>query len=344
MVEISAQYMEFLKANYSGIAGRLDTLMQESPSGSTPEEKQKSAEKIQEEFNSLANDSERVHKYQIWEKVPPILRDRYNGQVPQEVLDAAERDEIYTLRVMEYHPEIKRVEEAREIAEDAQNSIPSAIANTAAAALFVSAIAAGYSKTASTELAAQRLERDNLLAQKEANPNMSEEEKAAWMKAWLSSRQKTADTIKKDWNETQPEKLLVHLLGKFNAGKLNKEELMPQIADLIQKIDTGNRQDKLLEYLKTTPAKAKLGRFKDETLEILANSVLVKIPEAERAQFMKHNIKQKADLPEASQIQALSQNMLSAKANASPDNTNLTAKEKYANMPSVMNRGIQREA
>lgn len=347
MVDISAQYMEFLKANYSGVAGRLETLLNENPSGDNPEEIAKSKAKIDEEIKTLANDSERVHKFQIWEKVPSILRDRYNGQVPQEVLDAAERDEIYTLRVMEMHPEVKQVNQARDIAQEAQAKIPSAIANTAAAMVFVSAITSGYSQDASTELANQRLARDALLATKALNPNMSEEEKKLWQLAWLQTRKDTIDTIKRDFAENQPEKMLVHILGKFNAGKLNKDELLPQIADLVQKIDTNERHGNLLEYLQTERIQAKIGKFKPETLDILANSVLNKVPQADITQIMSRaNGKfagKNAELETSVQAHAVAQNMLSAKANSLPSDSNLTGKERYANMPSIMNRGMERE-
>ncbi|MBR3675577.1 MAG: hypothetical protein IKN71_00365 [Alphaproteobacteria bacterium] len=347
MVEISAQYMEFLKANYSGVAGRLETLMTESPTGKNPEEIAKSKAKIDEEIKELANDSERVHKYQIWEKVPSILRDRYNGQVPPEVLEAADRDEIYTLRVMEMHPEIKRVDQARTIAQEAQAKVPAAIANTAAAAVFVSAAVAGYSDSASMELANQRLARDALWAAKQANPHMSEEEKKLWRMAWLQSRQETVDTIKKDFAENQPEKLLLHILGKFNAGKISKDELLPQVADLVQRIDTNERHGNLLEYLQTERIQAKIGKFKPETLDILANSVLSKVPEAGKTQTME-KIQSKfsdknAELESSIQAHAVAQNMLSAKANSMPTNASLTAKERYANMPSIMNHGMERE-
>ena len=344
MVEVTPQYMEFLKANYSGIATRLETLLGENPAGSTPDEITKSKAKIEEEIRQLANDSERTHKYGIWQKVPPILRDRYHGQVPAEVMEAAERDEIQTLRIMEYHPEVKQVQQARQIAEEEQTKVSTAVAGTAAAVVLASALAAGYSKSASAELANQRLARDTLLASKAANPNMSEAEKDLWMRAWLQTRQDTVDTIKKDWRETQPEKLLINLLGKFNTGKIGKEELLPQVADLIQQINTDGRQGNLLEYLKTKPIQAKIGHFNEDTLSILANSVLTKFPDAERAQLMNQApALSRGDA--ALQAQMLSDSMLSAKANTIPEReAAVSPQDRYANMPSVLNRGNQRDA
>ena len=176
---------------------------------------------------------------------------------------------------------------------------------------------------------------------------MSEEEKKLWRMAWLQSRKDTINTIKKDFAENQPEKLLLHILGKFNAGKISKDELLPQVADLVQRIDTNERHGNLLEYLQTERIQAKIGKFKPETLDILANSVLSKVPKAGKTQTME-KIQSKfsdknAELESSIQAHAVAQNMLSAKANSMPTNASLTAKERYANMPSIMNHGMERE-
>ncbi len=372
-MEITTQYMEFLQANYPDIAGRLDTLMSESPTGNTPEEIEKAKAKIDEEIKTLANDSERVHKYEIWEKVPTILRDRYNGRVPPEIMEAAARDEIYVLREMEYHPEKKNVDEVRAEVEDKYGNVimPEDIAASAFViqSVFAAAVVAGYSPESCAALARHRMEGDSLIQERDAilkDPNLSDEERKQkhreWLEnSWFPHQEKKRDIIVEDWGggngkkPHQPEKMLLHVLGRYNAGvrkfeagKINEEELgnlkekmVAMMADLQPHL--AGRQNELLSYLQRDQIQAKIGQFKDETRDLLAHYVLNELPDSERSKIMEQALrrsqKSKEGLSEDQQAMAVAKNMSATKANKLPQETNLSASERMANMPSSLSRG-----
>ncbi len=362
-MEVNSLYMEFLKANYPTVAGRLDALKDTSPSGTTPEEIAKSKAKLEEEFNTLANDAERVNRFQIWEKVPTILRDRYYGRVPQEVMEAAEREEIYVLREMEYHPEKRNVDEVRAEVEEKYGSIimPKDIVNFAAKSAFAAAIVAGYSEICSAELARQRQDRDALF-DKLDDPNLSKEEKDKIHRDILKSQQATADAIRADWGggyirskdengadiivrmkPHQPEKHLIHLLGKFNAGKIDKDELVADMSRLDLQEALKERQPELLAYLQRRNIQAKIGHFNDETRDFLAKYVLKYLPDNERSEIMENAQRRyskiRENLNDEQRAIAVAKNMNANKANILPRHNNLSAKEKLNNMPSALNRG-----
>lgn len=292
-----------------------------------------------EELNALYNAN--ISNYEVWDSIPQAIRNRYPGMpVPQDVWDAAARGEIYTLREMEYHPEIKRVEEAREIVAEKHN-MPSDIVNDLAAAAFIAAVAAGYSHHASHHLALNRQTRESL-SEKARTNTLSDEER----KIWLDTRKSDIEIIKKDWAENQPEKMLMRLLSQYNRGKLSPEEMekFPQtVEDIMQKITSpdNNRMDKLLEYLKTPAMQAKIGRFKEETIEILAHTVLKKIPTAEREQYLARDFHKRREelrnLPADTKARMVSDNINHRHTNLPKERT-LSTKERYANMPSALNR------
>ncbi len=270
------------------------------------------------------------YKYEVWLSVPGIIRQRYGNDVPQEILDAAARGEVQTLREMEQHPEIKRVEDARAAVAE-KYSMPSDIINDMAAAVFIAAASAGYSLHAAHELAQQRQFRESL-RDKALNNTMTDEEK----QAWRESRIKTRDIIKKDLMENQPEKYLLHLLAKYNRGHISKDELMPQVADLVQRIETNGRQDKLLDLLKEQRVSRRMRHFKPETLDILAGSVLAKVPQEDRDNILSR-IPRKAkifeNMSDEQKSKFLAQEMRQANSNVQRTLSSDSIRE---NMPSVM--------
>ncbi|MBR3501575.1 MAG: hypothetical protein IKO06_01580 [Alphaproteobacteria bacterium] len=270
------------------------------------------------------------YKYEVWLSVPGIIRQRYGNDVPQEILDAAARGEVQTLREMEQHPEIKRVEDARAAVAE-KYSMPADIINDMAAAVFIAAASAGYSLHAAHELAQQRQFRESL-RDKALNNTMTDEEK----QAWRESRIKTRDIIKKDLMENQPEKYLLHLLAKYNRGHISKDELMPQVADLVQRIETNGRQDKLLDLLKEQRVSRRMRHFKPETLDILAGSVLAKVPQEDRDNILSR-IPRKAkifeNMSDEQKSKFLAQEMRQANSNVQRTLSSDSIRE---NMPSVM--------
>ena len=354
-------YMEFLKIYYPATADTVAALMSTSPKGDTPEELKKSTAELEEKIKAAVNKSDCVNDFHAYEKIPQGIRVRFTGtRVPDDIMDAARRDEVLTLMEMEQHPEIKRVEDAREAVREKYGipidiDIPAAVTSAVALAVFADAIKSGYSQGACRDLALQYQHREDLLKEKEAilaDPNLSKEEKDKRVKEWhrrkwIPSRKDTIKTIKEDRAETQPEKHLVYLLNKFNRHKISKEELMPQVADLVQKIDTNGRQDALLQYLKDHPSIIR--HYKKDTLDILANSVLNKMPETEREQFLAQYARKKRglkeDMTDDKKAATVAKDLKQAKDNALPKQSSLSTEEKRANIPTVLKRGgIQRES
>ena len=109
-------------------------------------------------------------------------------------------------------------------------------------------------------------------------------------KAWLKSRGDDIQTIKKDWGNCQHEKMLIHLFGKYNRGKIDKDEFLPQVVDLMQKIESSNHRGRLLEYLKTRPIQAKLAHFREDVLDTLSQTILHDIPISERDDYLRASI------------------------------------------------------
>ena len=327
MADFSASFMEYLKI-YNPNAYEIA-----NSDGVKPEE-----------LTSIYNAN--IHRYEIWESIPATIRNRYQGQpVPPDVWEAASRGEIYTLREMEYDPEIKQVSEARNKAAQEYNVPADIISDTAATAAFLSALAAGYSAKACHELALNRHEREEMLKHK--SEHMTDEEKERWLNDWLAVRQKDFNAIKKDWVDHQPEKMLMYLLGKHNRGHLNAEEKanFPQmIENLMQRIESpdNNRMQNLLAYIKTPRMQARIGRFNEETMDILVHTVLHKIPEDDREQYLARDFtKRREELRNMSddmKAWRVSENIFQRAVNL-PEERTLTAKERLANMPSALNQG-----
>lgn len=326
MADFSASFMEYLKIYNPGAYDKVN-----------------SGDIKPEELTSIYNAN--VAKFEIWESIPAAIRNRYLGQpVPQDVWDAATRGEIYTLREMEYDPEIKQISEARDKAAQEYN-MPADIVSDMAAASFISALAAGYAAETCHQLALNRQDRERMLRYK--SENMTDEEKEQWMNDWRAVRQKDFNAIKKDWMEHQPEKMLMYLLGKHNRGHLNNEEKanFPQmIEDLMQRIESpdNNRMQNLLAYIKTPRMQSRIGRFNEETMNILVHTVLRKIPEIDREQYLaKDFAKRREELRNMSddmKAWRVSENIVQHAVNL-PEERTLTTKERFANMPSALNQG-----
>lgn len=372
-MEIDSLYMEFLRANHPTIASRMEVLMNETPSGATPEELDKAKAQIETEFNTLANDPERVGQFHTWEKIPQILRDRYKGRVPPEIMQAAAYDEIYVLREMEYHSEKRNVDEVRAEVDEKYSGIiimPKEIAESAYAvqSAFAAAIVAGYTAESSTALAlnyqqGQELfkEGEAILADKSLSDAERREKYKQWVReVWVPHHKERRDIIQKDWYgdiergipANQPEKFLINILGKFNAGdeNMDKSKLVAILASEYMQKSLKDRQPQLLEYLQRHNIQKKLGFFKDEARDLLADYVLEILPESHRSKVMENFMEKMSqhtktdNLSDEQQAVALAKNMSATKANVLPQNAKLSVREKMANMPSALNRGNERQA
>lgn len=329
MADFSADFMEYLKIYNPTAYDKANT------DGIKPEE-----------LASIY--SANAAKFEVWDSIPAEIRNRYSGQpVPQDVWEAAARGEIYTLREMEYNRNIKQISEAREKAAE-DYGIPTDIVSDMATATFISALAAGYASETSYQLALNRQYREGMLENR-PDKKMNKKEYEEWLKNWLATREKDANAIIKDWKEHQPEKYLMHLLFKHNRGKLTISETkdFPQIVqDLMQRIEAvPDRMAQLLSYIKHPRMQARIGRFNEETMKILTHTVLRKVPEADREQYLAKDFAKRREelrnMPDISKARMVSDSISSRAANLPEENT-LTAKERLVNMPSALNQGMER--
>ena len=219
-------------------------------------------------------------KFSVWIKVPASIRDTFNGRVPQEILQLAADGKDQILRDIAAGRKPPKPEENENLLPP-----PPAPEQVVAAAAFTAALSAGYSKQASYELSARHLFRESL-KDKAAAGTLNETER----KAWLKSRHDDIQTIKKDWGNCQHEKMLIHLFSKYNRGKIEKDEFLPQVVDLMQKIESSNHRGHLLAYLKTRPIQAKLAHFKEDVLDTLSQTILHDIPVSERDDYLRASI------------------------------------------------------
>lgn len=276
MADFSSQFLDFLKAYNSGAYTEVTSITPSDP---------KAAAALEARKNEIY--AQYKEKEAIWESVPLAIRDRYSGRpLPQDIMDAAARGEIDTLRALEYDASLKTAEQARERVQQAKEEAKqwTDVTTDAALGVVVAAAAAGYAMDTCHTLAANRQLRDTLLAQTGGSHLMSPEEK----NQWLASRQKDRDAIAKDWKENQPEKMLLHMLGLHNRGKSDPKTFARDIAELIQKIETKGRQHHLLEHLKNRRVQAKLRHLKPETLDILKKNILPHIPEKARKDILEN--------------------------------------------------------
>lgn len=223
-------------------------------------------------------------KFSVWMKVPESIRIEYGGIVPSEIMDMAARGDTEALKRVAYDREPPKEN-------DDSNSFMPTTEELLAAPIFAHAFALGYSKEASLELSAHRLFRDSL-RDKALHNTLSESERMSWR----LSRTQDKETIRKDWCKNQPEKMLLHLFAKYNRGKISTEEFMPQAADLMKQIDTEGRRGKLLEYIQSKPIQAKLAHFHADVLDTLSQTVLHKLPQDERDDYLRASIPLKTQM------------------------------------------------
>ena len=225
-------------------------------------------------------------KFSIWIKVPSSIRDTFNGKVPQEILQLAADGKEQILRNIAAGRKPPKPEENETLLPPPPS--PEMIVTAAA---FTAALTAGYSKQSAYELSAHHLFRESL-KDKALAGTLNKEERTAW----LQSRKDDVKTIKKDWCNGQPEKMLLHLFCKYNKGKIQKEDFTPQVVDLMQKIESSDHRGHLLAYLKTRPIQAKLSHFKDDVLDTLSQTILHDIPASERDDYLRASIPLKIQL------------------------------------------------
>ena len=205
-------------------------------------------------------------KFALWQKTPESVRNYYFGRVPIEVLDAVSRCDESTLRELSVNPSMTKTEIEQYQLEGKYNDPVYSDEIIRGTVTFTAALAAGYTIAEATELAHNRLFRQSL-EEKARNGTLTDDEKEQWRQSRISDR----DAILRHKAENEPERVLMYLLNKHRLGEIDNDQLMPMLADIIQKIETQGRQPEL-EKLLEKPRYQNMIKLLDEgSQEILAS-------------------------------------------------------------------------
>lgn len=267
--------------------------------------------KTEDERNSIlfSLQSEYSAKFLNWSRLPIELKEKYQTTgAPQWVLDIAAEHNGNDLRILAEHQEINSRGEFERVLREEERKAQEAYertrtefhaAATAMAVMAMPIVAAGYTQKAADELAGERLFRDDLFAKiGDRKPTLLE------LGMILNSQKKTWEIIHREWREHLPERHLIHLLAKYNCGRINEEKLIPQLADAIQRIQTEGHLEHLDEYLNRPLVRAKLRHFKpekiDELLELVGQQIYGghRHQQDEKKQLKEKINLQNRDLPE----------------------------------------------
>lgn len=277
MADFSSTFLDFLKAYDSSAYAEVTAMAPNDP-------------KALEAFEARKNEifAAWKDKEAVWESIPQAIRDRYPGRpVPQDIMDAATRGEIDTLRALEYDASLKTAQEAREKVERVREEAQKWQDVTAQVAVDVAVAAAvvGYTMETCHVLAAGRQTREDLLAKVGGDPKkLSEEDK----KLWRKSREEGKHAVLRDVMQNMPERMLLRMLALHSRDKTDPKTFARDIAELVKRIENSGRQEKLLALLKKPRFKHQMKHYKPETLDILQKNVLPYIPKEAQELFLKH--------------------------------------------------------
>lgn len=211
-------------------------------------------------------------KFEVWQKVPEWLRDKYNNRVPENILDMAKNGVPLTQ---------ENINTATGNSDSAKSALQPADFNPslelATAVVFTAAdIAAikymseqialkGYGPEASDKLAASKQIRHKLAEQLKDTSGKAKEQLSA---DWRKTRESDFKTIKQDWIRNQPEKMFVHLVKELHRGKIDAQTAIPQLDVLLNKVNEQGRQQQLVTALQEPQSMAK--HYSESTKSMLA--------------------------------------------------------------------------
>ena len=211
-------------------------------------------------------------KFEVWQKVPEWLRDKYNNRVPENILDMAKSGVPLTQ---------ENINTATGNSDSAKSALQPADFNPslelATAVVFTAAdIAAikymseqialkGYGPEASDKLAASKQIRHKLAEQLQ---DTSVKAKGQISADWRKTRESDFKTIKQDWIRNQPEKMFVHLVKEMHRGKIDAQTAIPQLDVLLNKVNEQGRQQQLVTALQEPQSMAK--HYSESTKSMLA--------------------------------------------------------------------------
>lgn len=244
MADTGTDFLYFLKANYPEDYGKL------------------ASDSVSDSLVNTVFSKHREH-FETWMKVPQWIRDKYNGKVPENILEVARTDPNLT------DHEIKNIERNRPNENYSVNldNLAFNISDYASIAAIAQQISQkGYSEQSARNLAYARQIRRKLL--EDSSIKLTPKQKK---QLWLETRQNDQKNIKKDWCENQPERMAIHLLKQLNCGKIDKNQALPQLDILFKKIAEQDHGEALAEQLKQPQSRFK--HYKSDTRELLSELV-----------------------------------------------------------------------
>ena len=195
--------------------------------------------------------------YNIWRHIPEWIKDKYNDDLPSEVLNGNE-----PVKEFIQEEEKKMAQETKENQEILSYSL--------------SLLALGYAAETVAQLVANREKRAAILAEANGNP-LSEEQ----MKRWLLTRENDRKTLETEWKNNHPEKYITYLFKEMDrekkrigrveseydklAAELKINRMKKDIAQALARLSDKEQKQKMVDYLKSQPQQVALKHFSEET-------------------------------------------------------------------------------
>ncbi len=195
--------------------------------------------------------------YKIWRYIPEWIKDKYNDDIPSEVLNGNEPVKEFVQ------------EEERKMAQETKE-------NQEILSYSVSLLALGFAVETVAQLVANREKREAILAEANGQP-LSE----AQMKRWLLTRENDKKTLEAEWKNNHPEKYIVHLLKEMDrekkrmersqseydklAAELKINRMKKDVAQALARLSDREQKQKMVEYLKSQQQQVALKHLSEET-------------------------------------------------------------------------------
>lgn len=191
--------------------------------------------------------SKHKDRFNNWLKVPQTIRDEYFGRVPSDILRAAQTDNNLT------------VDECRDIEDKRTYNTPSYISDELGDGIVLSddekktilnnamnIMMKGYAFETAVRLSKNAAFRSRM----EELEKQGEITHERHMQIRQDSRKDDKKSIKTDWANNQPEKLLINIIKKIDAGKISAVEAIPQAFELYKALKEKGREAELEELLR----------------------------------------------------------------------------------------------
>ena len=198
--------------------------------------------------------------YQKWKDIPEWIKNNYGDRIPTEVLNGNEP-------VKEF---IAKETENAKVEEQQTNDLVN---------FSVAALAAGFAVETVVTMTNNRKTRQDLVEMYGVNMPTDIFEK------WLDARRSDISAIKKDWQENQPEKYLMHLVKMMNRtqkyadrGIIDEDKasekianIRKELAEVAEKLSSKDAKLKVVDYLRGRPQQMALRHLSADSLGVFTN-------------------------------------------------------------------------